>query len=187
MFTRMSRRTPAPNRSCDSIQDNYLGLLRTYDSDNNGRIDIGEVGDAGEDYSGGEISLEELEVISFAFDVGCSFPAEPPDPPENESPNARFSISPQSGTAPFTATLDASASNDPDGSIRSYTWAFSDRRGSPKGKQITERFTEDDVGTINVGLNIVDDDGAKGFQRKSITVRKPQNEPPEARASYSVR
>jgi len=183
----MSGRTPAPNRSCDSIQDNYLGLLRTYDSDNNGRIDIGELGDAGEDYSGGEISLEELEVISFAFDVGCSFPAEPPEPPENESPNARFSISPQSGTAPFTATLDASASNDPDGSIRSYAWNFSDDRGLRTGKRITAQFTEDNVGTNNVTLTVVDDDGAENARVLPVIVRKPQNEPPEARASYSVR
>jgi len=187
MFTRMSRRTPAPNRSCDSIQDNYLGLLRTYDSNNNGSIEIGELGDAAEDFATGKISQKELNVVDFSFNAGCSFPAEPPEPPENESPNARFSISPQSGTAPFTATLDASASNDPDGSIRSYTWVFSDRRGSPKGKQITERFTEDDVGTIDVGLTVEDDDGADDFRQKSITVRKPQNEPPEARASYSVR
>jgi len=107
--------------------------------------------------------------------------------PQNQPPNADFFISPQSGTPPFTATFDASASNDPDGSIRSYTWVFSDRRGSPKGKQITERFTEDDVGTIDVGLTVEDDDGADDFRQKSITVRKPQNEPPEARASYSVR
>ena len=110
------------------------------------------------------------------------------EPLGNESPNARFSISPQSGTAPFTATLDASASNDPDGSIQSYTWVFGGDRGKRNGKQITERFTKDGAPkTISVGLNIVDDDGARGFQRGYIDVYKPQNEPPEARASYSVR
>ena len=181
----MSGRTPAPNRSCDSIQDNYLGLLRTYDSDNNGRIDIGELSDAGQDFAQGKISQEELNVLDFAYNAGCSFPAEPPEPPENQPPNADFTISPQSGTAPFTATFDASASNDPDGSIRDYSWAFS-TEGSKNGRQVSERFTESDAGTVAVTLTVTDDDGARDSKQQSVTVRKPRNEPPEARASYSV-
>jgi len=181
----MSGRTPAPNRSCDSIQDNYLGLLQKYDSDNNGKIDLGELGDASEDFIAGKISEEELNVLDFSFNYGCSFPAEQPEPPENNPPNADFTISPQSGTAPFTATLDASASSDPDGLIRDYSWKFS-TGGSKKGSRVSERFTESDAGTVTITLTVTDDDGAKDSRQQSVTVREPQNEPPEARASYSV-
>jgi PKD repeat protein len=104
---------------------------------------------------------------------------------QDQPPNARFSISPQSGTAPFTATLDASASNDPDGSIRAYYWKFNGDQFT-RGETVDVEFTEDDVGTVEIGLTVTDFDANADFKYRDVTVRK-SNEPPEARASYSVR
>jgi PKD repeat protein len=160
-------------------------LLRTYDSDNNGRIDSSELSAAGRDFARGNISQEELNVVDFAFGAGCSFPAEQPESPENNPPNADFLASPQTGTAPFTATFDAIASSDPDGSIQDYSWLFSDRERK-SGRRVSKRYTKSDIGTRAARVIVTDDDGAEDSKRKYITVKKPQNEPPEARASYSV-
>jgi PKD repeat protein len=97
----------------------------------------------------------------------------------NQPPNADFTISPQSGTAPFTATFDASASNDPDGSIRDYAWTFRDG-GRQRGRRVSKRFTKADVGTNTVSLTVTDDDDAEDSRQKTVTVRKPQNQPPNA-------
>jgi PKD repeat protein len=111
----------------------------------------------------------------------------PPEKPANKKPKARFNISPQSGVAPFTATIDASPSSDPDGSIQRYAWLFDSDRGPRRGKILTERFDEGDIGTVTVTLNVLGSGGKADVTRKQITIKKPQNEPPEARASYSTR
>jgi len=179
--TCMAERPTNITRSCGTVRDNYGALLRSYDKNNDDRIDIDELGDAGEDFAQGEISREQLEAVSFAFNNNCSVPPKQdppdPDPPENKPPNAEFTISPQTGTAPFTATFDANPSNDPDGSITDYFWEFPSGE-QRKGKQIEKRFTEDDVGTVAVELAVLDDDGNGDTTTKSVTVNPPKTQPP---------
>src|SRR5215218_4592998 len=69
--------------------------------------------------------------------VGCVFGAvglvmaaacTPPTttPPTNQAPNAVATADPTSGFAPLTVSFDGTASNDPDGTVASYSWNFGD-------------------------------------------------------------
>jgi len=100
----------------------------------------------------------------------------------NSSPTARFTMSSSEVTPPATVTFDASNSSDPDGSIRSYEWAFGDGV-SNQGQTTTRRFTTGDIGTVTVELTVTDNDGATDQTRKSISVEQPPNTPPTARAT----
>jgi len=177
----MAERLTNITRSCGTVRDNYGELLRSYDKNNDEKIDIDELGDAGEDFAQGNISREQLDAVSFAFNNNCSVPPkqDPPDPepPENKPPNAEFTISPQSGTPPFTATFDASPSNDPDGSITNYIWEFPNGE-QRRGRQIEKQFTEDDVGTVTVELTVLDDDADDDTTTKSVSVNPPETQPP---------
>jgi PKD repeat protein len=89
----------------------------------------------------------------------------------NQSPVAAFS----SAVADLTATLDGSASADPDGTVASYAWDFGD--SSPAGTGRTPSHTYAAAGTYQVKLTVTDDKGATGTVSKSITVTAPANQP----------
>jgi len=173
----MAERLTNITRSCGTVRDNYGALLRSYDKNNDEKIDINELGDAGEDYAQGNISREQLDAVSFAFNNNCSVPPKS-DPPGNKPPNADFTISPQTGTAPFSATFDANPSNDPDGSITNYIWEFPNGE-QRNGRQIEKQFTEDDVGTVTVYLAVLDDDADGDTTKKSVSVNPPETQPPD--------
>ena len=89
----------------------------------------------------------------------------------NQSPVAAFS----SAVADLTATLDGSASADPDGTVASYAWDFGD--SSPAGTGRTPSHTYAAAGTYQVKLTVTDDKGATGTVSKSITVTAPADQP----------
>ena len=66
-----------------------------------------------------------LSVVSLALLalVSCSFIM-------NMSPIASFTALPALGTTPLDVALDATASDDPDGTIASYLWNFGDGQTS---------------------------------------------------------
>jgi len=99
--------------------------------------------------------------------------------PVNQPPTARFTMSQQSGVPPFTVTLDGSPSTDPDGRITEYLWTFTGKTAE-KGQTVTKSFTKSDIGQVGVGLSIRDNEGELGYKQKSIAVKDPQNEPPNA-------
>ena len=91
------------------------------------------------------------------------------------SPTASFTYTPSSGEAPLTVNFDGSASSDPDGSISSYEWIFSD--GEMLTGQTVQRMF-DRAGTYGVALKVTDDDGlTHQTQQFSIAVSEP-NRPP---------
>jgi len=67
----------------------------------------------------------------------------------------------------LTCEFDASGSYDPDGSISSYAWDFSDEN-TASGVTTSHTYATD--GTYAVSLTVTDDDGATGSTSQGITV-----------------
>lgn len=102
------------------------------------------------------------------------------DLPPNEEPTASFSYSPSPVITDREAEFDATESNDPDGSIASYSWDF-DGNGATDARGDTVTTTFDSSGEQDVTLTVTDDRGASVSTSKTVSV----NEAPEPAFSYS--
>ncbi len=91
-------------------------------------------------------------------------PSGPPAP--NQPPNAAFTSTCQDNGCAF----DASTSNDPDGSISSYSWDFGD---GTTGDGATPSHSYTDGGTYTVKLTVKDNDGATDTVSHDVTVSAP--------------
>ncbi|MFM9919167.1 PKD domain-containing protein [Lacisediminihabitans sp. H27-G8] len=81
----------------------------------------------------------------------------------NVAPTAAFSSTASNLTASFTA----SASNDPDGTIASYSWDFGD---SSTGSGVAPAHTYAAAGTFTVSLTVTDNQGATNTVTHPVTV-----------------
>ena len=95
--------------------------------------------------------------------------AEPP--PGNVSPVAVFSAVPSG----LSVSVDGSASEDPDGRVVSYAWAFGD---GATGSGATASHTYAAAGTYTVVLTVTDDGGATGSASRAVTVAVAPPPPP---------
>jgi len=86
----------------------------------------------------------------------------------NEPPQAAFSATPETGTAPLAVVFDAASSSDVDGIIQAYTWDFGDGDIS-SGQVVNHTFTSS--GTFTVTLLVVDNRGAADVTSTIINVR----------------
>ncbi|GAA2177928.1 hypothetical protein GCM10009847_05930 [Leucobacter tardus] len=82
----------------------------------------------------------------------------------NTPPTAAFSTTARG----LTATVDGSASSDPDGSIASYSWNWGDDSPAGSGALATHAYTA--AGTYPVTLTVTDDRGAKTSETHQVTV-----------------
>lgn len=89
-----------------------------------------------------------------------------------KKPIARFSASPMKGSAPLKVSFDASASSDPDGKIKSYSWIFGDGT-SGSGMKTNHTFTKS--GNFKVRLTVLDNDDFNDMIIKEITVYQEPN------------
>ncbi|WP_158600076.1 PKD domain-containing protein [Halorubrum sp. Atlit-28R] len=90
----------------------------------------------------------------------------------NSPPNPRVNTSdPVLSNEPVT--LDASQSDDPDGTILAYEWTI-EAAPDAAGPNVSRTFTDD--GSYAVTLTVTDDDGATASVTTNVTV---QNRPPE--------
>lgn len=105
------------------------------------------------------IGLLAVLTVSLAFMLtGCGL--------FNRAPTAKITTDPQAqdGTVPAnigqTVEFDGSDSSDPDGSIASYEWTFSDEfnSNSPEGNEV-QTGSYDSSGTYTVTLKVTDDAG----------------------------
>lgn len=141
---------------------------------------------------GGSVALEASNAVDASFDdfflidmpsssgtsTGSSTPPTPSTTP-NQAPSAYFTVTPPSGNAPLTVSLDASASKDPDGSITSYSWTASDSQ-TASGQNATMTFKE--AGNHNIRLVVTDNQGLTGetVQQVTVTTGAETTQPPAA-------
>lgn len=83
----------------------------------------------------------------------------------NPPPLAIFSPSISTGPNPLNVTFDATAANDPGGSIVSYSWDFGDFT-SGSGTIVSHTFP---AGQFTVTLLVTDNGGATGYSTTVIT------------------
>jgi PKD repeat protein len=93
-------------------------------------------------------------------------------------PNAVATATPNAGDIPLTVTFDGSRSTDPDGTIESYQWSFSDGP-SALGEVVERTFAAS--GTISATLVVTDNDGNQDSDEIAIIA----NAPPVAIANAS--
>ena len=116
------------------------------------------------------ISLTTAAVLIALACGSDSTPTQPTGTP-NLRPTAAFSSDVTEGSAPLEVRFDASASNDPDGSIVSYDWAFGDGN---TGSGQTATHTYPDAGSYTPRLTVTDERGASHSQNGApITVNSP--------------
>ena len=84
----------------------------------------------------------------------------------NISPTASFT----SAVDGLTASFDASASSDPDGTVVSYAWDFGD---GTTGTGVKATHTYAAAGARTVTLTVTDDGGAKGTATKQLQLTAP--------------
>lgn len=87
------------------------------------------------------------------------------EPATNQAPQADFTYS----TNELTATFDASASSDSDGTVEQYSWTFGDGTTSTDQNPIHAYATG---GTYEVTLLVTDNDGATDTMSASVTVQE---------------
>jgi PKD repeat protein len=88
-------------------------------------------------------------------------------PVANQPPTASFTVSPSSPDVDEDVTLDASASQDSDGSIASYEWAV-DGSALATGETTTTSF--DSAGDYDVTLTVTDDGGETDTATQTVSV-----------------
>jgi PKD repeat protein len=90
----------------------------------------------------------------------------------NLSPVASFTALPALGTTPLDVSLNATASNDPDGTIASYLWNFGDgQTASASIFPFTHQFTVQSVSeTFTIVLTVTDNGGATDTAVQNVTV-----------------
>lgn len=89
----------------------------------------------------------------------------------NQPPTAVASVTPTSGTAPLTANYSSAGSGDPDGTIVSYLWSFSDGTTS-SAENLTRTYST--AGTFDASLTVTDTDGySRSVNAPTVVVSAP--------------
>jgi len=91
----------------------------------------------------------------------------------NTSPVAAASATPTSGIVPLTVSFSSAGSNDPDGSIASYSWNFGD--GTATSNAASPSHIYNSAGTFTATLIVTDNRGASGTATVGIAVNPNPN------------
>jgi PKD repeat protein len=86
----------------------------------------------------------------------------------NTPPVAAASATPTSGVAPLAVNLSSAGSNDPDGSIASYSWNFGD--GTATSTAAFPAHTYTNSGSFTATLTVTDNRGATATAQVIVTV-----------------
>lgn len=112
-----------------------------------------------------------LVAVKVTDDEGKSGLAVDPVTVENRLPTAAFTWSPTVAKRKKPVTFDASASSDPDGTIARYLWDFDGNGTVDREAQnpvISHSFSN--TGNFPVTLTVVDDDGGRDSETRTVTV-----------------
>lgn len=104
-----------------------------------------------------------VDRIKYHYQAGTQVD---PGTPVNVNPTAAFT----SSHTDLNASFDASASNDPDGTIASYSWDFGDGR-TGSGATVDHAFAG--AGTYTVRLTVTDNQGGLGTTTQDVSVTAP--------------
>jgi PKD repeat protein len=90
----------------------------------------------------------------------------------NVPPTAAFTLSATQGIAPLTVTLDASDSNDSDGTIVKYEWTINDKlfASVETTEPLSNTFTP---GEYTITLTVTDEQGLTATAQQTLTVSEP--------------
>jgi PKD repeat protein len=99
---------------------------------------------------------------------------------QNSQPIARFTMTPNEGTAGTVFNFDASNSSSPGGTIQIYDWNFGDFR-TEVGKNVTHQYST--AGNYTVTLTITDDKRQQATATREVQIKK--GSPPVARFSVT--
>jgi PKD repeat protein len=90
--------------------------------------------------------------------------------PSDVAPVAALSLTPASGTAPFTLTASSASSYDPDGSITAVKIDFGDGTVVSGGARFAPSHTYRTSGTYTVTLTVVDNGGVFSTIQRTVSV-----------------
>jgi PKD domain len=119
-------------------------------------------------YGGNGINNFILDEIRFASTYRCVAPDASIH--ENALPMAQMTLTPNTGIAPLTLTLDGSTSSDTDGTLNQYEWLFGDG-GRRTGTATT--YTFQNTGILYARLKVTDNCGSSSSVNQPILVTKP--------------
>ena len=104
----------------------------------------------------------DIDTVTALTDRAISGSTTPNQPP------TALTNGPYSVTTLTNLTFDGAASWDPDGTLVSYTWSWSDGTPDTSGAAVTHQFAQS--GTYTITLTVTDDDGATATTTTSATV-----------------
>jgi PKD repeat protein len=86
---------------------------------------------------------------------------------DNRVPVAQFTLTPASGALGTDITFDASGSNDPDGNITTFSWAFGDG-ATDTGKLVHHAYQS--AGTFHPKLTVKDNHGSTAEATRDVSI-----------------
>lgn len=122
-------------------------------------------------YLGNSSGNGQTDELRMATSYQCAVPDD--GVVVNLPPVAAFSMTPPTGQAPLSVTLDGTASFDPEGGTLSYQWNFGD--GSPAVFSPVASHTFNDLGIIPVALTVIDNLGLQHTLYQNITILDSNN------------
>ena len=99
------------------------------------------------------------------------------DPPPIQTPVARLTLNPTSGTTPLPVTADASASSDPQGQSLTYAFDFGDGTTVPAQASPTATHTYTTTGTFTTTVTVTNTSGQASTAQQTVTTTAPIQAP----------
>ena len=121
--------------------------------------------------AGGNYTVSLMVTDNAGAPASTSIQVQSIDPTVNQPPTAVAGGTPTSGLAPLGVNFTSAGSQDPDGSIASYSWDFGDGVGT--AIQPNPSYTYNSPGNYTAMLTVTDNNGDPGSDTVIINVQDP--------------